>query len=502
MTFAARQRLGSYELHSPLVCDGAGECYHARKVGASGEAFVRILARQWTLEPAQFPVFDRQVEAMRRFEHPGVARLFEIDAQEGVLYAASEWLEGETMRQKLSKGRLLPHKAAGYAVQIAHALAAAHAAGLMHADLKPENILVTKDGRVKIRDFGLANLGYSESESIPGELVVDYAAPEQVRGERETAQSDIFSLGVVLYEMLSGVRPFLRTSLVATTGAILSDALPELPPAVAPALVRIVEVCVAKDARQRFHSAADVAIAIESFGTMIAPLERMRHMEHRRFPGVLLAVLAGLFLGACAGVLLARKLLRPVAAAPLIFRQVTSSGHDFSPTSSANGKTVAFRSDRDGASRIWTLQVENGREAPLTTGPDFHPRLNDRGDAVLFIRQDTSGDNLYAVPSAGGIPRKLLNRVDGADLVARPWHRVVARRAPGRRGGERHRRARDSPRRRGSAPLSAGLARRQTGSGHIQKGHFHCETGWFRPAICIAASPRRRGSFRCSLDAR
>jgi serine/threonine protein kinase len=196
-------------------------------------------------------------------------------------------------------------KAIAYAVQIASGLAAAHAAGVVHSDLKPENILITKDGRVKIADFGLANLTDPESA---GALVADYASPEQVRGEPETAASDIFSLGAILHEMLSGARPFLRPTLTATTQAILNSEPPhELPSGVTPALGRIVTHCLAKAPEDRFASAADLAFAIQSFANLTIPHDKIRRPYKKRLTGIFLAWITGVGLGVGGGAMIARS---------------------------------------------------------------------------------------------------------------------------------------------------------------------------------------------------
>src|SRR4029079_14406464 len=215
--------------------------------------------------------------------HPNITAVLDIgeDEQTGAPYVVQELLEGETLRQAMAGDKLPARKAIDYAVQIAHGLAAAHEKGIVHRDLKPENVFVTKDGRVKLLDFGLARVTHAEEGSQatnlptatagtePGMVLgtLGYMSPEQVRGRPADARSDILSFGAILYEMLAGQRAFRGDSAADTMSAILKEDPPDLSvtnQSVSPGLDRIVRHCIEKNPEQRFHSAHDIAFALET----------------------------------------------------------------------------------------------------------------------------------------------------------------------------------------------------------------------------------------------
>ena len=279
MALAAGTRLGPYEVLSPLGAGGMGEVYRARDSRLGREVAIKVLPERLARDADALARFEREARAVAALSHPNILSIFDFGREEAISFAAMELLDGETLREKLAGGPLSARGAADYAGQIASGLAAAHAKGVVHRDIKPENLFVTKDGFVKILDFGLAVRAVEPSReettaptapllTEPGIVIgtVGYMSPEQARGKPADVRSDIFAFGAVLFEMLSGSRPFHRDTVAETLTAILRDDPPEMPEADrrAPALERIARRCMEKDPDQRFQNARDVAFALEA----------------------------------------------------------------------------------------------------------------------------------------------------------------------------------------------------------------------------------------------
>ncbi len=279
MALLTGTRFGSYEILSLLGVGGMGEVYRARDLQLNRDVAVKVLLNLST-DTQRLHRFEQEARAAAALNHPNILAVYFMGRYEGAPYLVSELLEGETLRGLIKRGALPPRKAIDCGVQIAHGLQAAHERGIVHRDLKPENLFVTRDGRVKILDFGLAKLTQplQTSEFGPGTVIsgtepgvvmgtVGYMSPEQVRGDSSDHRTDIFAFGVVLYEMLTGKRAFQKPTATETMTAILNedpinviDLVPNLPPG----LQRIVHRCLEKGLEQRFQSAADLAFALES----------------------------------------------------------------------------------------------------------------------------------------------------------------------------------------------------------------------------------------------
>jgi TolB-like protein/Flp pilus assembly protein TadD len=283
MTLAAGSRLGPYEVLAPIGAGGMGEVYRARDPRLGREVAIKVLPASFSADPDRLRRFEQEARAAGILNHPNITAVYDIGTSEsdGAPYVVQELLEGETLRSRLAAGAFAPRKALGHALQIAHGLAAAHEKGIVHRDLKPENIFVTKDGRVKILDFGLAKLAAPQGdgsashlpttvgETEPGMVLgtLGYMSPEQVRGKPADARSDIFSFGAILYEMLSGNRAFHGDSAADTMSAILMKDPPDLSVTnenVSPGLDRAVRHCLEKSPDERFQSAKDLAFGLES----------------------------------------------------------------------------------------------------------------------------------------------------------------------------------------------------------------------------------------------
>ncbi len=286
--------LGPYQILAPLGAGGMGEVYRARDTRLARDVAMKVVRTDFARDPERLKRFEQEARAAGALNHPNVCTLHDVGTHEGVPYVVMELLEGESLRERLAAGPLPIRKAVEYAAQVAHGLAAAHEKGIVHRDLKPENLFVTKDGRVKVLDFGLAKLtrpevltsasdptisvAATESGTILG--TAGYMAPEQVRGRSVDQRSDIFSLGIVLYEMLSGKRAFRGETAADTITAILTKdpaPLSGSSSGVPPALQGIVSRCLEKRPEDRFSSAHDVALALnavaEALLTRQAPVE-------------------------------------------------------------------------------------------------------------------------------------------------------------------------------------------------------------------------------------
>src|SRR6185295_16089795 len=242
-TISAGMRFGPYEILALIGAGGMGEVYRAKDPRLGRDVAIKVLPASFSQDADRLRRFEQEAKAAGVLNHPNITAVYDIGSHEGAPYVVQELLEGETLRSVLAAGRLSPRKAIDYGLQITHGLAAAHEKGIVHRDLKPENLFVTKDGRIKILDFGLAKLKPqklnqgvdSEAPTLkpltdPGVIMgtVGYMSPEQVRGQEADHRSDIFSFGIILHEMLSGRRTFAGDSIVELMNAILKEEPAEL----------------------------------------------------------------------------------------------------------------------------------------------------------------------------------------------------------------------------------------------------------------------------------
>ncbi|MSO34925.1 MAG: serine/threonine protein kinase, partial [Acidobacteria bacterium] len=288
MALTPGTRVGPYEILSPLGAGGMGEVYRARDTSLGREVALKVLPDAFASDPDRLARFEREAKTLAALNHPNIAQVYgfeqgpaeaghhigidgpaEAGRHTGTTALVMELLEGETLRDRLRDGAVPPRKAIDCGAQIARGLAAAHDRGIIHRDLKPENVFVLTDGRVKILDFGLARqidapvAGAAQTMTAafggtdPGTVMgtVGYMAPEQVRGATLDARADLFALGAVLYEMLTGRRAFQRDTAAESMTAILKDDVPDLTPSradLSPALDRIVRHCLEKNPIERF----------------------------------------------------------------------------------------------------------------------------------------------------------------------------------------------------------------------------------------------------------
>jgi serine/threonine protein kinase len=357
--------------------------------------------------------------------------IYDSGSEGGVFYVATELLEGETLRERLAGSALPVRKAIDYAVQTARGLAAAHSKGITHRDLKPENLFLTKDGLVKILDFGLAKyspvtpagahpteLATQPIATDPGKVLgtVGYMSPEQVRGQVADARSDLFSLGVVLYEMVSGKRAFTGESGVEVMNAILKQEPPELDAALPPVLDWMIRRCLEKKPEERFESARDLAFALESIsGTTSSGTQEIQKPQRRYAWMIAVAV------GACllaAAFIVGRRTSRALSPSfqRVSFRRGIVDGGRFAN----GGKTNVYSASWDGNPyRVYSTQAENPESRDLGivnahllgVSPSDEMAL-DLTPSIGFLVPGT----LARAPISGGTPRQVAN-----DIVAADW---------------------------------------------------------------------------------
>ena len=298
MPLTSGTRLGPYEVLAPLGAGGMGEVYRARDARLGRDVAIKVVRGEATRDAERIRRFEQEARAASALSHPNVCAVFDLGSYEGAPFVVMELLEGETLRSRLDSGPVPVRKAIEWAAQAARGLAAAHEKGIVHRDLKPENLFVTKDGRVKVLDFGLAKLTQPEAPAVEDATTVSrrgtetgailgtigYMAPEQVRGERADARADLFALGAVLHELVTGRRAFRGATFVETGHAILNDEPEPLEtrsgdlPA---GLEAVVRRCLEKNRGERFQSAQDLAFDLERLiagapGTVVRSAPRSR----------------------------------------------------------------------------------------------------------------------------------------------------------------------------------------------------------------------------------
>jgi len=319
MPLSLGTHLGPYEILSPLGTGGMGEVYRARDSKLKRDVAVKVLPPSLARDPDALARFEREALAVAALSHPNILAIHDFGTQDGTSYAVMELLEGDTLRGKLDEGRLSQRNAVDYAVQIARGLSAAHGKGVVHRDLKPENVFVSRDGHVKILDFGLAkrmdktvsdeltsaptNSGHTGPGTVMGTM--GYMSPEQVRGLPVDHRTDIFSFGAILYELLSGTKAFKRNTASDTIAAILKEEPPELSQSgahISPGLDHIVRHCLEKDRENRFQTAKDVAFALseasDSAPFTAATGEHAVATPRRKWPGLVAAAVVVIALAA------------------------------------------------------------------------------------------------------------------------------------------------------------------------------------------------------------
>ena len=285
MTLMIGRRLGVYEIRAVLGSGGMGEVYRARDTRLERDVAIKILPRAFTRDADRLARFEREAHALASMDHPNIATIHGVEESDGVLALVLALVDGETLRTRLVRERLPLDAALDISVQIVTALAAAHAAGVIHRDVKPENVMIRRDGLIKVVDFGLAKAFEANTDDIEtlaatraGIIVgtVGYMSPEQVRGLAVDARTDLFGVGALMYEMLAGRRAFTGQTPSDVLAAVLErqpEPLTRYRPEVPGDLSRIVDRCLAKDRALRYQSARDLLVDLES--------ARRSHVAHQ-----------------------------------------------------------------------------------------------------------------------------------------------------------------------------------------------------------------------------
>ncbi|HXY02550.1 MAG TPA: protein kinase [Terriglobales bacterium] len=431
-------RLGDCEVLAPIGAGGMGEVYRARDHSLGREVAIKVLPEELASDPERLRRFEQEARAAAALNHPNILIVYRFGATDsGKPYLVTELLHGQTLRERLLQGSLAVRKIIDYSSQIARGLAAAHDRGIVHRDLKPENLFITRDGLVKILDFGLAKLTRRDLEgrdSTVADLTsteagvvlgtVGYMSPEQVRGFVADARSDIFSLGAICYEMISGKRAFQGATAADTMSAILKEEPAEISGirTLPPALERIIHRCLEKDPADRFQSARDLAFNLEVLsspesGPARAPSSAPITRKHST-P----LIIAAMLLAAAAGFFVARTLPHTQEHQPVSLRRLTDFvGMEEFPALSPDGKSIAFTADISGRRQVWVRLLSAGSTLQITHDDGDHqaPRWSADSSSLIYFspsREINAPGQVWQISALGGTARPIVSSLIPADL--------------------------------------------------------------------------------------
>ena len=443
MSLASGTKLGPYEIQSPLGAGGMGEVYRARDSRLDRIVAVKVLPASFAADAERLRRFEQEARSVAALNHPNILAVHDIGTHDGAPYMVCELLEGETLRTRLHGGVLSARRAIEFATQIAEGLAAAHEKGIVHRDLKPENIFITKDGRVKILDFGLAKITSAGPAANTAQTLTSaqvelteagqvlgtagYMSPEQVRGVTVDHRSDIFAFGAIFFEMLSGKRAFSRDTAAETMTAILKEDPPELTELnrnISPALERIARHCLEKSPDQRFQSARDLAFDLDSLsqhsGTsarMVAQPTSLQKMRRFQLPITVLLVALGAGLGYFVGH--KQKPTSEVTYHQLTFRKGTVLSARFAP----DNRTIIYSAAWGGSPpELFSTRQDSIESRPVGLSAVDLLGISSQGEMSVSLKPATlpgffgTVGTLGRTPLTGGTaPREMLENVEWSD---------------------------------------------------------------------------------------
>ena len=425
MTLTSGAKLDGYEVLGPLGAGGMGEVYRARDSVLKRDVAIKVLPSFFSQDPDRLRRFEQEAQAAAALNHPNILVVYRFGTFDNAPYLVSELLEGGTLRQQLARGPLPVRKAIDCGVQIACGLAAAHEKGIVHRDLKPENIFITKDGRVKILDFGLAKLTQAEAstpdgatitleeQTHPGQILgtVGYMSPEQVRGAAADHRADIFAFGAILYEMLTGQRAFRKPTSAETMTAILNEEPPDISQTMTdtpPGLLRVVHRCLEKNPERRFQSVSDLGFALESLSELSHSAGGVSAQIPRSsgIPGVAAVVVTLLVIALIAW-------WRIPSAVPVVesITQLTDDGQPKDGKLASDGSRIYFAEGQTGSWKIAQVSITGGPTALVDSRlADLHiAGLTSEGSSLLALVgcMNDSAYPLWSIPLPAGEPRRL-----------------------------------------------------------------------------------------------
>ena len=452
MMLAAGARLGPYEVLEPLGAGGMGEVYRARDTRLGREVALKVLPMQLALDPERLARFEQEARSASALNHPNIVTVHDIGTSDSTSWIAMELVDGRTLRELAAAGPLPVRRVLALAVQVAEGLAKAHDAGIVHRDLKPENVMVSKDGFAKILDFGLAKLVEPQSggvsamptlarpETHPGVVMgtVGYMSPEQASGEPLDFRSDQFSLGSILYEAVTGQKPFQRKTAAETMSAIIREEpepIGKTRPEVPPPLRWIIDRCLAKDPAERYVSTRDLARDLASVRDHVSEITSAaeaaidlgpRPLRRARRSTVLASALLILLAGAVAGWLFAAKRLPKAAAAPS-FRRLTFRSGGLQNARFAPDGTIVYGATWAGETPgLYAVRPESPESRSFAIGDADILAVSSTGEMAVLLNQNPLFGTLARVPFAGGVPRPAVERVPYASADWSPDGKELA----------------------------------------------------------------------------